>query len=84
MNPTSTATTVPVRLGQTPTAIDPYTLVSIAAWVLFVLWILYTLIAAYHWFRYGHRSPVAIPALTVHVIVSLALALYAVSGFAGT
>lgn len=55
--------------------------VSVIAWFVFVVWMLYTLVAAYHWFRYGHQSAVAIPALLTHVIVSLSLALFAVSGF---
>jgi hypothetical protein len=63
-------------------AIDGGKIVAIIAWVMFVLWAVYTAIAAYHWLRYGHRSPIAIPAIIVHVIVSLLLASFAVSGFA--
>lgn len=57
--------------------------VSVVFALLFILWALYTLITAYHWLRYGHRSSVAIPALITHVVVSGYLALYAVSGFTG-
>ncbi len=50
---------------------------------LFVIWTVYTLVSAYHWLRYGHRSAVAIPALITHVAVSFLLASYAVSGLVG-
>ena len=51
--------------------------------LLFIVWLIYTAVAAYHWLRYGHRSAVAIPALIVHVMVSWLLAGYAVSGVIG-
>jgi hypothetical protein len=57
--------------------------ISVIFLVLFVIWALYTLIAGYHWLRYGHRSIVAIPALIIHVVVSWLLAGYAVSGIIG-
>jgi hypothetical protein len=60
--------------------IDLVQVVSVAFAVLFVVWIVYTLVTGYHWLRYGHKSAVAIPALIVHVIVSGYLALFAVSG----
>jgi hypothetical protein len=55
-------------------------IVPIVMLVIFLIWIVYTLVAAYHWFRYGHRSWIAIPALGVHIFVSGALLLYALTG----
>ncbi|HEX2792319.1 MAG TPA: hypothetical protein VHO23_01205 [Candidatus Paceibacterota bacterium] len=80
----SAATATSVQIGPAFSAASAYQVVSVAAWVIFILWALYTLIAAYHWLRYGHRSPIAIPALVAHVIVSALLALYAISGFIAT
>jgi hypothetical protein len=57
--------------------------ISIAFLVLFIIWAIYTVIAGYHWLRYGHRSIVAIPALIVHVVASWLIAGYAVSGVIG-
>ncbi|HEX5774621.1 MAG TPA: hypothetical protein VFY28_01515 [Candidatus Paceibacterota bacterium] len=74
-------TTVPPILGPSLAFADPAKLVSIIAWLVFAVWVIYTVIAAYHWFRYGHQSMIAIPALAAHVLVSIALALFAVSGF---
>jgi hypothetical protein len=63
--------------------IDVGKVVSIAFAILFVIWAIYTIIAGYHWLRYGHSSAVAIPALITHVVVSWLLAGYAVSGIIG-
>lgn len=54
-------------------------------WILyaaFAFWTVYTLIAIYHWLRYSHTSWVAFPAIGAHLLVSLALASYALSGHA--
>jgi tellurite resistance protein TehA-like permease len=48
--------------------------------VAFFIWTAYTIIVAYHWFRYGHRSLLAIPMLAVHVGVSGVLLLLTVAG----
>jgi hypothetical protein len=45
-----------------------------------VLVLLYSAIAIYHWTRYGHRSPVAIPAICTHIFASLALIGFAATG----
>lgn len=82
MTPNATATAI--QIGPAFSAFSAYQVVSVVAWFLFVLWVIYTLIATYHWLRYGHQSTVAIPALITHVIVSLVLALYAISGFVAT
>lgn len=46
----------------------------------FAAWLIYTAVAAYHWFRYSHRSWLAVPAVGVHVFVSGMLILYIASG----
>jgi hypothetical protein len=47
---------------------------------LFLLWLIYTLILAYHWFRYSHAPLVALPALFTHVVISFACMVLALSG----
>lgn len=44
--------------------------------LIFGIWIIFTLASAYHWLRYSHRSWVTIPALGVHVFVSGTIMLY--------
>lgn len=46
----------------------------------FFLWVAYTFVVAYHWFRYGHLSLLAVPMLAVHVVVSGTLMLLATAG----
>ena len=56
---------------------------SIIGWSLllvFLLWTLYTLVATYHWIRYSHAPRVALPAIVVHLAVSVALMSFALSG----
>ena len=60
--------------------VDVQSVVSITALVLFVFWLIYTVVSAYHLIRYGYRSSVSIPAIIVHVVVSLTLALFIASG----
>jgi hypothetical protein len=43
-------------------------------------WLVYTFIAAYHWFRYSHRSWLAFPAVAIHVVVSGAIIMYIATG----
>jgi hypothetical protein len=37
------------------------------------LWVVYTVVGIYHWYRYSHGSWVAFPAIGVHLFISLAL-----------
>lgn len=60
--------------------IDVPGVVSVVAVLLFIVWFIYSIIAAYHLLRYGHHSVVAIPAIITHVLVSVCIALFAVSG----
>lgn len=47
--------------------------------LVFVIWLIYTFIAAYHWIRYSSSISVASTALATHLIVSSFLAIFAVS-----
>lgn len=60
-----------------------FSLQQTLSWLLALVtlyWIVYTVIAVHHWLRYSHRSAVAIPAIGIHLFVSLVLMGYAVSG----
>ncbi len=43
-------------------------------------WMVYTIVASYHWFRYSHASWLAIPAIALHLVVSYTLIVYALTG----
>ena len=49
--------------------------------LVFVIWLIYTFVAVYHWVHFGHHSPIGVPALVTHVLVSSLLFLIAGSGF---
>lgn len=38
--------------------------------LIFAVWAIYTVVVAYHWFRYGHQSWLALPAIVAHVFIS--------------
>jgi hypothetical protein len=43
-------------------------------------WIIYTIVAVYHWHTYAHNPAVAYPSVVLHLFVSLVLISYAASG----
>lgn len=43
-------------------------------------WALYTIVGIYHWMKYSHGSWVAVPAIVVHIGVSLLLIIYTLTG----
>lgn len=67
-------------LGPLFASVNGAKVVSVIAAVLFLIWAIYTIVAGYHLIRYGYRSAVSIPAIIVHIVVSISLALFAVSG----
>ncbi|MDB5236933.1 MAG: hypothetical protein JWL88_35 [Parcubacteria group bacterium] len=48
--------------------------------VVFIVWIIYTLVVIYHWFRYRHKSWFAVPAIVLHFFVSGTIILFMISG----
>jgi len=64
-----------------PRITSAYDLVSVMFTVIFGLWLVYTVVAIYHWVRYGHNSWIAVPAIGLHLFVSAMLMIFATSGF---
>ncbi len=67
-------------LAYLPSGISTGTIIVWALYVVFAFWALYTIVAIYHWLKYSHASWVAFPAIAVHLVISLALMSYALSG----
>lgn len=44
--------------------------ISVIFTLIFIWWLVYTVVAIYHWFRFGRSSWVAVPAVAVHLAVS--------------
>jgi hypothetical protein len=54
--------------------------VEVLVGLVILFWVVYTLIAIYHWMHYSHAALIAIPAITVHLVISGILILFALSG----
>lgn len=52
---------------------------SVIFTLIFIWWTIYTLVAIYHWFRYGRSSWVAVPAIALHLAVSGGIFIYMTS-----
>ena len=48
--------------------------------LVFIVWLIYTIVASYHWIRYSSSLSLAGTAIATHLVVSSVLAVYAVSG----
>ena len=67
-------------IGFTVTSLPIGQIVPVFFTLVFIVWLIYTLVASYHWIRYSNNMTVAFSAIGVHVLVSSVLAIYAVSG----
>ena len=77
-----------IHVAQFQSPLSPYLhsftqmqVLQIVFALVFIVWLLYTLVALYHWVRYGHNSWLAVPALASHLAVSAFLFILAASGF---
>ncbi len=67
-------------LAYLPNSIPIGAVVTWALYAVFAFWAVYTVVAVYHWLKYSHASWLAFPAIAAHVLISLALMSYALSG----
>ena len=45
-------------------------------YAVFAFWAVYTLVAIYHWLTYSHASLISVPAILIHLGVSLLIISY--------
>jgi len=69
-----------ILLSYLPGGFSPGIAITWALYAVFAFWAIYTFVAVYHWLKYSHASLVAFPAIAAHVLISLALISYALSG----
>jgi len=67
-------------LSYLPDGLSTGLVVIWALYLVFAFWAIYTLVAVYHWLKYSHASWVALPAIAAHILISLALISYTLSG----
>jgi len=63
-----------------PANIDIGTALSVVFAIIFIWWLIYSLIVIYHWMRHARESWISVPAVAVHLFVSGWLIFYATSG----
>jgi multidrug resistance efflux pump len=73
--PLSPFTGLPFALSMSSNALIGWVLVTA-----FAFWGLYTIIGIYHWVKFSHAASVAYPAIVIHLAVSGAIMLVALSG----
>lgn len=74
------AFSLPQGLSQFSLAVSPAGSLEILLALVFALWLVFTLVAVYHWIKYSHGSPVALPAILLHLAVSTSLMSFALTG----
>jgi hypothetical protein len=70
----------PLALPSFITGAPAEMVVSIIFTLLFIWWVVYTVVVTYHWVRFGRSSWVAVPALAVHLAVSGGIFVFMTSG----
>lgn len=63
-----------------PEGIDASSIFSVLFALIFIFWLIYTLVVIYHWMRHAQDSWTAVPAVALHLFVSGWLIFYATSG----
>lgn len=76
------ATGIPTSLPISSFALPVAQILPLFVTLVFVVWALYTIVAFYHWIRFGDSLVVALGAMALHLLISASLAIYAVSAFA--
>jgi hypothetical protein len=67
-------------LARLSADLSPGLFLTWALYAVFAFWVVYTLVAVYHWIKYSHASFLALPAIALHLIISFSLMSYALSG----
>jgi uncharacterized membrane protein len=76
MQNAASAPTVGINLSTLPLG----QIVPLFFLLVFVIWLIHSLVASYHWLRYSGNKMLSITMIVTHVLVSSVLAIYAVSG----
>jgi hypothetical protein len=81
--PASSATqtgTVQTAQPQAVPQIDVSGIVPVLFSLIFIVWVIYTFVVIYHWFRYRHKSWFAVPMIALHLFISGSIIIYMISG----
>lgn len=56
------------------------TVLAVIVTVVFIWWAVFTAVAGYHMWRYARDSWITVPALTIHLVISMWIFLFATGG----
>jgi|JI8StandDraft_1071087.scaffolds.fasta_scaffold16303_6 hypothetical protein len=59
-----------------PSFIPVAAIISVVFVLLFLWWVVYTLVVVYHWFRYARSSWLFAPMLAFHILISSAIFIF--------
>ena len=77
------ATTTPLTFGPKitlPASVSLESALPVVFTLIFLWWLIYSLVAIYHWLRHGRESWIAVPMVALYLFVSGWLIFYATSG----
>ncbi len=72
--------TPPAFLSNLSINLSSSVFVSSFFYLVLLYWIMYTIVAVYHWLVHSHNASIALPAIAAHLFVSIVLIGYIVSG----
>jgi hypothetical protein len=75
-----TTPSVPNPLAMFPAA-SVETVLAVIITIVFIWWVIFTLVVIYHWWRFSRDSIFAVPAIAVHIFVSGWIFVFATGGF---
>lgn len=69
-----------IAFKNLPNGLSADTIVQWFIYLVIAFWTIYSIVAAYHWFKYSHEAKIAYPAIVTHFIVSAILIAFTLSG----
>ncbi len=60
---------------------NPEMVISVIVTIVFIWWLIFTIVAAYHLFRFATESWLTVPALAMHLAISAWIFVFATGGF---
>ena len=76
-----TAPVIPNLLPSFASIVPVENILAVVFTALFIWWLIFTIVLAYHWIRYARDSWVAVPVLALHLAISGWVFIFSTGGF---
>ena len=76
-----TITSIPNLIPAFATIVPVENVLAVVFTALFIWWLIFTIVLAYHWIRYARDSWMAVPVLAFHLAVSGWVFIFSTGGF---